>query len=182
MSDNSILWPNGIKVDSDGYAVFYQLGTNKVEVPSDDKWPEGVKLKSPFVYDENGELVGFVDTKAMIVNGPTTITLPYKEIKAKFTSIAEGDLTVNAPNATIVKIKWAGSESEEGGSDDDGFIITLKYLGCKTVDDVKLKDADYLTNDIVNGVWSEGLGDLEDGTDMFYASNISEFYSDLSKL
>ena len=182
MSDNSILWPNGIKVDSDGYAVFYQLGTNKVEVPSEDKWPEGVKLKSPFVYDENGELVGFVDTKAMIVNGTTTITLPYKEIKAKFTSIVEGDLIVNAPNATVKEFTWAVA-SGEGGSDNDEVIITLKYKGCKTVDDVKAVDANYKTTDIVDGVWSEGLGDLEDGSYMFiYHPTLTTFTSDLSSL
>ena len=31
---NSIC-PNGIKVDDEGYAVFYPLGTNKIEVPTD---------------------------------------------------------------------------------------------------------------------------------------------------
>ena len=161
MSDNSILWPNGIKVDSDGYAVFYQLGTNKVEVPSEDKWPEGVKLKSPFVYDENGELVGFVDTKAMIVNGTTTITLPYKEIKAKFTSIAEGDLIVNAPNATVTEFTWAVASGEGG---EGGVEINFKYKGCKTFDDVVAVDPNYKTTDIVDGVWSESLADLETGS------------------
>lgn len=41
MSDISFLansiWPNGIKVDADGHAVFYPLGTNKIEVPSGDE-------------------------------------------------------------------------------------------------------------------------------------------------
>ena len=194
MSDNSILWPNGIKVDSDGYAVFYQLGTNKVEVPSEDKWPVGVKLKSPFVYDQNGELVGFVDTKAMIVNGPTTITLPYKEIKAKFTSIAEGDLIINAPNATVTEFTWAVASGEggsgEGGSDNDEVIITFKYKGCKNLNDVIAVDANYKTTDIVDGVWSEGLADLQNPylngdsmQSMFYeCTALTAFKSDLSSL
>jgi hypothetical protein len=90
MSDNAILansiWLNGIKVDADGHAIFYPLGTNKIEVPSEDEWPKGDKLLSPFVY-EDGLLVGFVDTKAMIVDGNTTITLPYEHIDADFSSI-----------------------------------------------------------------------------------------------
>lgn len=58
------IWPNGIKVDSDGYAVFYPLGTNKVQVPtSSSEWPKGNKLVSPFVYDKDDKLVGFCDTK-----------------------------------------------------------------------------------------------------------------------
>lgn len=37
MSDTSSLltnsvWPNGLKEDGEGYAVFYPLGTNKVDV------------------------------------------------------------------------------------------------------------------------------------------------------
>ena len=185
MSDNSILansiWPNGIKVDSDGYAIFYGLGTNKISVPVESEWPKGDKLVSPFVY-ENGKLVGFCDTKAMTVSGVTTITLPYSHIEADFSSIEEGDLVVNAPNATVVKYKWAGSE-EEGGGEVGDIIITLKYKGCKTVDDVRVVDANYLTTDIVDGVWSEGLGDLEDGYNMFSSNlNLETFKSDLNSL
>lgn len=90
MSDISFLansiWPNGIKVDADGHAVFYPLGTNKIEVPSEEEWPNGDTLVSPFVY-EGGVLVGVVDTKAMTVSGNTTITLPYSHIEADFSSI-----------------------------------------------------------------------------------------------
>jgi hypothetical protein len=69
---NSI-WPNGMKVDSDGHAVFYPLGTNKIEVPtSSSEWPKGNKLVSPFVYQDD-KLVGFVDTKALKVSKNTTI-------------------------------------------------------------------------------------------------------------
>jgi hypothetical protein len=40
-----------------------------------------------------------------------------------------------------------------------------------------------LTTDIVDGVWTERLGDLEDGSRMFYCySNLTSFSSDLSKL
>jgi hypothetical protein len=42
-----------------------------------------------------------------------------------------------------------------------------KYAGCTTIDSVKAKDANYLTNDIVNGVWSEHLPDFNDYGKMF---------------
>lgn len=109
---NSI-WPNGIKVDDEGYAVFYPLGTNKIEVPTDSSsWPTGDKLVSPFVY-QNDRLVGFCDTMAMTVSGNTTITMPYEHIEADFASISEGKLTVNAPNAVVKKFSWAVSTGDE---------------------------------------------------------------------
>ena len=35
-----------------------------------------------------------------------------------------------------------------------------KYAGCTTIDEIKVKDANYLTTDIVNGEWTEHLPDL----------------------
>ena len=102
---NSI-WPNGLKVDDEGYAVFYPLGTNKVDVPTTESdWPVGDKLISPFVY-QNDKLVGFCDTKAMTVSGNTTTTMPYTHIEADFSSIEESKLIVNTPNAIVKKFKW----------------------------------------------------------------------------
>ena len=191
MSDNAILansiWPNGIKVDADGHAVFYPLGTNKIEVPSEDKWPKGDTLVSPFVY-EDGLLVGFVDTKAMTVSGNTSITLPYEHIEADFSSILQGDLTVNAPNAEYKNFIWAVVAGEGGVVE-----INFKYKGCKTVSEVKAVDANYLTTDIVDGAWTESLADLEDGSDMFswmgdycqvnpHVATFTSFNADLSSL
>lgn len=172
---NSV-WPNGLKVDSEGYAIYYPLGTNKVDI-STVEWPVGDKIVTPFVY-QNDKLVGFCDTKAMTVSGNTTITMPYEYIDVKFTSIGEGELTVNAPNATYKKFKW------------NPVVINFKYKGCKTVDDVKAIEPNYLTVDIVDGVWSESLKDLEDGNPydtwgggMFYSSrNLTTFTGDLSSL
>ena len=60
--DNSI-WPNGLQVTDEGYAIFYPIGTNKIEVPTKSSdWPKGSKLIAPFVYDENDDLIGFCDT------------------------------------------------------------------------------------------------------------------------
>lgn len=171
---NSV-WPNGLKVDSEGYAIYYPLGTNKIDI-STVEWPVGDKIVTPFVY-ENNKLVGFCDTKAMTVSGNTTITMPYEYIDVKFTSIGEGELTVNAPNATYKKFKW------------NPVVINFKYKGCKTVNDVKAIEPNYLTVDIVDGVWSESLKDLESGnsnnssTGMFYNCwDIKSFKSDLSSL
>ena len=172
---NSV-WPNGLKVDTEGYVTFYQLGTNKVDI-STITWPDGDKLISPFVY-QNDKLVGFVDTEALTVVGSATTTMNYNHIEADFSSIPEGKLTVNAPNATVKKFKWSVVESG-----DDNVVITLKYKGCKTVNDIKAVDPNYQTTDIVDSVWSEGLGDLTDGTYMFNnCTALISFYSDLSSL
>lgn len=101
---NSI-WPNGLKKDDEDYVVFYPLGTNKVDITT-VTWPTGDTLISPYVY-ENNKLVGFVDTKALIVSGSATTTMNYNHIEADFASISEGTLTINAPNASIKEFKWA---------------------------------------------------------------------------
>ena len=141
MSDTFILansiWPNGMKVDSDGHAVFYPLGTNKVEIPtSESEWPKGDKLISPFVYDKDDKLVGFIDTKALTVSGSGTTTMNYSHIEADFASIYEGTLTVNAPNATVKKFRWAVSPS--GGDDTFDFvIIDFTTTDQETIDTVR---------------------------------------------
>ena len=56
------VWPNGLKKDDDGYAIFYPLGTNKVDIDT-VVWPSGDKLISPFVYQDD-KIVAFCDTKS----------------------------------------------------------------------------------------------------------------------
>ena len=177
MSDyKNPLWPNGLQKDEEGYAVFYPLGTNKVDITT-ITWPDGDELVSPFVY-KNGKLVGFVDTKALTVSGSATTTMNYSHIEADFSSIVEGTLTVDAPNAVVKEFRWSVVESG-----DDNVIVTIKYKGCKTVADVKAVDPDYKANDIVDGVWTEGLADLTNGNSMFnYCLNLLSFSSDLSSL
>ena len=179
---NSI-WPNGMKVDSDGYAVFYPLGTNKVNVPTSlSEWPKGNQLVSPFVYQDD-KLVGFVDTKALTVSDNTTIYLPYEHIEAEFSAINKGQLQIHAPNAITKKVSWKDSGKEDIPE------AQFKYKGCKTPDNVKAVDANYQTTDIVDGVWSEPLWDLEQGGNgeeyggMFYdCTNLTSFLSDLPSL
>jgi hypothetical protein len=63
-----------------------------------------------------------------------------------------------------------------------------KYAGCTTYDEVNAKDANYLTTDIVDGVWAEHLPDLEqswgsENTFMFRdCTNLTTFNGDLSSL
>ena len=151
--ENSI-WPN-----TNG-----KLGKIKVQIPDGvtTKWPEGDAIIGNFVYDK-GKLVGFVDTKALIANSSKTTTFPYEYVNISLPSIAEGEMTYNYDqcvyfvlNGEILKGDVPTNEELE--------IITKKYAGCKTVADIIAVDPNYLTNDIVNGVWSEGLGDLEDAS------------------
>lgn len=164
--ENSI-WPNGLKKDDEGYAVFYPIGTNKIDITT-VTWPDGDKLISPFVYDENDKLVGFVDTKAMTASGLPTTTMNYSHIEADFASIAEGFLRVDAPNATIKKFSW--------------FTLGTKYEKCTTIAEIKAIEPDYNTKDVVDGVWKESLASLVDGSYLIDNINLTSFYSDLSSL
>ena len=98
IAKNSIC-PNGIQTDEEGYAVFYPLGTNKVDIPKNSPhWPKGNKLIGQFVYDKNNKLVGFCDTKAMTsTNNGEIIVMPYEEIDTEFDSISNGDIQIHAP-------------------------------------------------------------------------------------
>ena len=171
---NSI-WPNGMKVDSDGHAVFYPLGTNKVEVPtSSTQWPKGNRFVSPFVYQDD-KLVGFVDTKALTVSKNTAIYLPYTHIEAEFSAINKGQLQIHAPKAITKKASWKNSGVE--GIPEAQY----KYKG---YDDCMYDFLyyDYLA-DISNGSWSEPLFDLKKGGNMFYeCTALLAFESDMPSL
>ena len=171
---NSV-WPNGLKVDSEGYVIFYPLGTNKVDISS-VTWPTGDTLISPFVY-KNDKLVGFIDTKALTISENTTIYLPFTHIEADFSAINKGQLQIHAPNATTKKASWKDGEIEDIPE------AQFKYKGCTTLDNVKTVDANYQTTDIVDGTWSEPLWDLEDGEGMFsQCKSLVSFNSELPKL
>lgn len=156
-----------------------QLGSTKFTMPTNaEDWPSGDALVGNFVYKE-GELVDFIDTKALIVNDSKTTTINYDYVNIEL-PFAEDAMTINrGPRNKYLIIKFNDEEVEEGGN----VIVTLKYKGCKTVDDVITVDPDYLTNDIVDGVWSEGLGELENGSNMFMdCYQLTSFNSDLSNL
>lgn len=167
------------------------LGQIKVQIPTgtaDDPWPTGDALVHNFVFNK-GKLVGFVDTKALIANSSKTTTFPYEYVNISLPSIAEGEMTYNYDqcayfilNGEVLKGDIPTNE-DDVPSDEEVEIITKKYAGCLTVDDIKAVDPNYKTNDIINGVWKEGLGDLVNGNDMFSSTSaLTSFYSDLSSL
>ena len=87
MNIDYTLWPNAGGT----------LGQIKVQIPTgdaNDPWPEGDALVHNFVY-QNGKLVGFVDTKALILNESATTTFPYDYVDISLPSIQEGTLTIN---------------------------------------------------------------------------------------
>jgi hypothetical protein len=158
------------------------LGQNKVQIPDGvtTTWPTGDALVGNFVYDK-GKLVGFVDTKALTINDTksTVINYDYFDVELPFT---EGEIAITrGERSKYFNVRYSVSN-------DDNVVITLKYKGCKTVDDVKAVDPNYLTTDIVDGIWVEGLGDLESGTNFSYegmftnCSTLTSFSSDLSKV
>ena len=165
-----------------------QLGSTKFTMPTTaDEWPQGDALVGNFVYDK-GKLVDFVDTKALIANSSKTTTFPYDYVNISLPSIAEGEMTYNYDQCTYVVLNGEVLKGDVP-TNEVLDIITKKYTGCKTVDDIKAVDPNYLTNDIVNGVWKEGLGDLEQGgkewwhEGMFYkCTALTSFTSDLSSL
>lgn len=170
MSSNlqNSIWPN-----ANG-----NLGEIKVQIPTgtaDDPWPTGDALVGNFVH-QNGKLVGLVDTKALIANDSKSTTFPYEYVNISLPSIAEGEMTYNYDQCTYVVLDGKVIKGDIP-TDEELEIITKKYAGCKTVDDIKAVDPNYLTNDIVDGVWKEGLADLEEGNNGFGAVNGGMFYN-----
>ena len=159
------LWPN-----TNG-----KLGKIKVQIPDGiiDEWPEGDALEQNFVY-KDGELSGFVDTKALIANESKSTTFPYDYVNIQVSKSLGETMTFNRGERTKYFTVTFGSDFAEE---------VFKYMNCKTVSDVQAVEPDYKTVDIVDGAWTESLADLEDGDRMFEnCSDLNTFTSDLSSL
>ena len=149
------------------------LGENKVAIPDGitTQWPDGDALVGNFIY-KDGKLVGFVDTKALIANESKSTTIPYDFVESEFENVREDSVKFNLGE----RCKY--------------FTLKLnpKYKGCKTLEDIKAIDANYIENDIVDGVWSKDLDDLEKGSStnesgMFTdCENLTSFKTDLKSL
>ena len=164
------LWPN-----ANG-----NLGEIKVQIPDgiNVTWPEGDALVGNFVYNK-GELVGFVDTKALIANDSKSTSFPYDYVNIQVDKSLESVMTFNG----CAKPEYLNITYTESGNTGNTVVLGTKYLGCKNVNEIKAIDPDYLTNDIVDGVWKEGLSDLTYGLSMFQGcSALTTFPADLSKL
>ena len=156
------------------------LGEIKVQIPtgtSNDPWPTGDALVHNFIY-KDGALTGFVDNKALINNSSKTSIINYDYVRLHLENFSEGDIAFTLGERCKNFIVTYGS-SDTGNSGDT---VTFKYKGCTTVDEVKAVDPNYKINDIIDGVWTERLDDLENGTEMLAMSNIISFNSDLSSL
>ena len=160
------------------------LGQIKVQIPTgtaNDPWPTGDALVNYFVFNK-GKLVGFVDTKALIANSSRTTTFPYEYVNISLPSIDEGEMTYNYDQCAYVVLN---GEVLKGNLNFE----ETKYSFCKNLEDIKAIDPNYLTNDIIDGVWSERLDDLEVGgngswnSGMFRrCNNLTSFNSPLPKL
>lgn len=109
-------WPNGIKavtadvIDSNGEVneiidtiEFFSLGTKETVLDENFEWPEGEALIGSCVYDKEGKLVGFCDTKSLRVNSnKTKITIDYNVFQPDLDNIIEGTLKITSNgNPTI---------------------------------------------------------------------------------
>ena len=163
-----------------------QLGSTKFTIPTNaEDWPSGDALVGNFVYSE-GKLVDFIDIKALVANESKSTTFPYDYVNIQVDKSLEDVMTFNG----CAKPEYLIITYTESGNSGDTIVLGTKYLGCKTIDDIKAVDANYMTNDIIDGVWNQSLADLEDGNPtnswvdgMFsYRSNLTTFVSDLSSL
>ena len=150
MSTNKFqYWP------SDG-----QLGSTKFTMPTNaDDWPNGDALVGNFVYNE-GKLVDFVDTKALVANESKSTTFPYDYVNIQLDKSLEGVMTFNG----CAKPEYLIITYTESGNSGDTIVLGTKYLGCKNLAEIKALDPNYSTNDIVDGVWTQSLEDLQDAT------------------
>lgn len=81
---NNSIWPN-----HNG-----ELGEIKVQIPSNaEDWPTGDALVGNFVYN-NGNLVGFVDTKALITNESNSTVIPYDFVQIELNKNLKDVLTI----------------------------------------------------------------------------------------
>ena len=79
-------------------------------------------------------------------------------------------------------IKYKGWDVYVNGSSSTSQYTLPKYAGCTTVNEIQTKDSNYTTNDIINGVWTEHLPDLINGSRLFEFVGLDSFTGDLSKL
>ena len=110
---NSI-WPNGFKIDDQGYVVYQPLGTNRVSIPDgvNETWPIGDALVGNFVYNDE-KLVGFVDTQALEINESKSTYFPYDTVQIELPSIIKDSITITAgDNCKKLEVKCLDVDSE----------------------------------------------------------------------
>ena len=120
--------------------------------------------------------------KAVELLGLSSGTIPYHE--------GNNGLMVDYDNwRFILTTSNASGFTIGSGNSGDTVVLGTKYLGCKNGGDIVAIDPNYLTNDIIDGVWTQSLAGLEYGfvsdcnDGLFKGSNtLTVFKSDLSSL
>ena len=118
------------------------LGQIKVQIPDGitTPWPTGDALVHNFVY-QNGKLVGFVDTKALILNESATTTFPYDYVDISLPSILEGTLTVNrGERCKYLNVKFYNDEWLPAGFTELDF---LESNGTQYIDTGEFLDSEW---------------------------------------
>ena len=107
--NNSICPSNGV------------IGSEQIQIPDgiNTKWPEGDSLVGNFVF-KNGKLVGFVDTKSLVINDSKSTTFPYDFVKITLDDELEKSLTINKGERN----KYLDVKYEDMG---DNFILPEGY-------------------------------------------------------
>lgn len=137
-----------------------QLGSTNITIPTNaEDWPAGDALVGNFVYNK-GHLVGFVDTKALVANESKSTTFPYDYVNITVDKSLEGVMTFNG----CAKPEYLIITYTESGNSGDTIVLGTKYLGCKNLVEIEALDPNYKLNDIVDGVWTQSLEDLQDAT------------------
>ena len=182
-----------------------QLGSTNITIPTNaEDWPAGDALVGNFVYDK-GNLVGFVDTKALVANESKSTTFPYDYVNITVDGSLEGVMSFNQGERTkYFTVTYTTSPNTDGGS-FDYVIIDFNTTDQATIDAVRTayRVVDKKMYDIdgnVIGTWDTsklevgGIHDLDNGIrgGVYYNFNpstcgelgliITEFTSDLSSL
>lgn len=128
------IWPNGIKpVEGKDTIDFYPLGKNKMTIDSNFPWPEGDALIGSYVYDKDGKLVAFCDTKSLeVIDNNTKIKINYNVFQPDFDFIIEDTLTIT---------DLEGVEEPEGVNWNPRYGDTAAILHEKL--QKKIKDSNY---------------------------------------
>lgn len=161
----------------DGESMFRGCNLNSESVQNIlDSVPRGKGNYLELTMDANG------CQKAVELLGLSSGTIPYHE--------GNNGLMVDYDNwRFILTTSNASGFTIGSGNSGDTVVLGTKYLGCKNGGDVVAIDPNYLTNDIIDGVWTQSLAGLEYGfisdcnDGLFNGSNtLTVFKSDLSSL
>lgn len=125
------------------------------------------------MYDNEGKIVGFIDTKAMTTEQETTIIIPYEHIKVDFSSIEKGKLNIitpRVPNGGTKLVKWK----------DTNDYVTIEEVSYPYKGKTLGAEFTYIVDGLIkNGICEEILCDLAEGNSYLYSGGLIDgiFYN-----